>query len=328
MRRALYTAFICTVWMGCAQAGEVKIGVPEQHDAFVAALLESKDLKSAGVMLVETQLPPESDVLDATISGVLDVGLFPLTAFDRRQIKDLQRIYSVFTRPFVFKSGAEIFALEDTALGDAALADLRRANLFPLKFWNRGFSKIVARSPISAPRDFERLKVVVDTKETPSTGPTLISLGAQPTPPTSGYSVSWAMTKGLAEATVLDPQSDNSDWNDLAEVSGQLFSTDFEPNIGILAASNGYWDRLSEKERQAWKRAVDEASLASYNEMKTNDKVANHFKKIRPISIMEKDRQRLIFSYSSATPGIAKELRILEEARAKIEMSEAQKKKK
>jgi len=132
MRRAMYTAFVSIAWFGIAHAGEVRIGLPEQKDAFIAALLQSKDLKAAGIGLVETRFGSEGDALDATIKGAVDVGLFPLKAIDRRQIEGLQRIYSVFTRPFIFRSGDEIFATEDTALGDAALADLRQAKIVPL----------------------------------------------------------------------------------------------------------------------------------------------------------------------------------------------------
>jgi TRAP-type C4-dicarboxylate transport system substrate-binding protein len=330
MRLALCTAFLCALWSGIANAAEVKMGVPEFSDGFVRTLLESKDLKAAGISLVETRLRSEADILDATVNGTLDVSFVPLTAFDRRSIDSLQRIYSVFTRPFLFKSRDEIFATEDTALGDAALADLRRAGLFPLKFWNRGFSKIVARTPISSPSDFERLKVVVESKETAVAGSTLISLGAEPTPLLHGYSIAMAMNKGLAEATVVDPwyRYDDSYWKDLATFSGKLFSTDFEPIIGVFAASNAYWNGLSEREKQAWKRAVDEASLASYNEILGNETIAKDSSKIRPIPLMEKDRYRLIVNYSAAVPGVTNDLKVLEETRTKIEMSEAQKKKK
>jgi len=139
------------------------------------------------------------------------------------------------------------------------------------------------------------------------------------------------MTKGLAKATVVDPWSryDNSDWKDLAEVSGPLFSTDFEPIIGILAASNNYWNRLSESEKQAWKRAADEASVFSHAEIKMNEAVASsNYSKIRPISIGEKERYNLIYYYGSTEPRVTNDLRVIEEARSKIELSEAQKKKK
>jgi TRAP-type C4-dicarboxylate transport system substrate-binding protein len=314
------------MWLGVAHASEVKMGMPEQKDGFIGTLLESKDLKAAGISLIQRRFRTENDVLDATIEGTIDVGFFPLTAFDRRDIKGLQKIYSVFTRPFMFKSGDEIFTTEDSALGDAALADLRHAEIFPLKFWNRGFSKLVARNPISTPRDFERLKVVVASND--ATAPTLISLGAEPTQLAKGKSISAAMTKGLAEATVLEPWSryENSDWKDLAEVSGPLFSIDFEPIIGILAASNAYWSGLSEREKQVWRRAVDEATLSSYKEVNKNEAAARTFSKIKPISIMQKDRYRLIINYSLATPKVAYELKVMDEARTKTELGEAQKK--
>jgi hypothetical protein len=141
MRYPICAVVVALMWLGIAQASEVKMGMPQQGDAFTATLLASKDLKAAGISLVQTRFPTENEVLDATTEGAVDVGFFPLTALDRREIKGFQKIYSVFTRPFMFKSGDEIFNMEDSALGDAALADLRRAGIFPLKFWNRGFTE-------------------------------------------------------------------------------------------------------------------------------------------------------------------------------------------
>jgi hypothetical protein len=43
---------------------------------------------------------------------------------------------------------------------------------------------------------------------------------------------------------------------------------------------------------------------------------------------MQKDRYRLIINYSLATPKVAYELKVMDEARTKTELGEAQKKKK
>jgi TRAP-type C4-dicarboxylate transport system substrate-binding protein len=95
-----------------------------------------------------------------------------------------------------------------------------------------------------------------------------------------------------------------------------------------LAASNAYWSGLSEREKQVWRRAVDEATLSSYKEVNKNEAAARTFSKIKPISIMQKDRYRLIINYSLATPKVAYELKVMDEARTKTELGEAQKKKK
>lgn len=313
-----------------SHGGEVKIGTPEQKDIFIESLLASKDLKAAGISIVQTSFKREDDVFSATIAETLDVGFFPLSAIDRQNVPGLRKFYTAFTRPFFFRDGEEVFATQDTALGDAALADLRHTGIFPLKFWNRGFSKIVARNPISSARDFRRLKVAA-TRESTVTAPTLVSLGAEPTPLQDGDSVSDAFARGVVKATIVDPgaQGDGSDWNDLSEVHGQLFSTNFEPIIGVVAASEKYWTGLSEKERQAWKRAIEEASRASRDEIKSSELIANRYTKIRPIVLMDKDRRNLIANMSGNAEAskIKQDLLTVQEAKSKAMVAETIKKK-
>jgi TRAP-type C4-dicarboxylate transport system substrate-binding protein len=309
-------------------AGEVRLGIPQQKDAFIDSLLESKDLKAAGINLIVVRFPGDNNVLQATIDGSVEVGLFALSALDQIKIDESPRLYTTFTRPFFFQSGEEIFSIQNTALGDAILSDLRRANIFPLKFWNRGLSQIVSRYRISSVQDFQGLKVAAPAA--PSLN-TLVSLGAEPTQLEAGEPVLEAISHGLVEAAIWEPgaRNDSSRWrasqrNVFAGMQIQLFSTDFRPIVGVLSASNEYWSNLSERERQAWKLAVHEASRRSRNQINVSEQNTSRTSNIKFITLSDGVRQELIATMAEGQDAtqIERDRIIFEKAKSGLRVSE------
>jgi len=307
-----------------SKSAEVKLGLPlqQQRDAFFESLTNSTELQAAGIQIIATHYLNDKEVLDATTEGSIDVGLFALSAFDQVRFDGL-RLYTTFTRPFFFRNGADLFAIQDTALGDAVLSDLRRAQLFPLRFWNRGLSQIVARQPISSVQDFYRLKVV-DRKSDATNTSALESLGAETTFD-SEVSVSSTLSFGpVKKAAVLDPEEREG----LAGVRGQLYSTEFEPIVGILAASESYWKQLSERQKQAWKHALEDAAARSRDQIRTSELTARQQLKIQSVQLTSGKRREIIAIMSKALDGskIHKDLLTVEEARAQVSVGEQKKK--
>ena len=334
VRLGIGIALIGVTLSSPALARDVKVGVPEQKDDFIESLFSSKYLKSAGINLLPSQFLKEDEILSATIGGAVDVGFFALSAVDQIKLEQSPRLYTALTRAFFFKSGEEIFAVEDTAFGDAVLADLRRAKIFPLAFWNRGVSKIVAQMPITSPRDFQRLKVgeAAEKTEKIMSSPILVSLGAEPKRLAKGYSVSAAITEGVVAATVLDPKTryDASSWDDLTGIEGQLYLTDFQPIVGILSASEGFWNSLSESEKQAWRLAVNEATQHSRHEIMTSERDIGRTAKVRLVAPSDQNRLKLIGSMVNYKDGlkVKEDLLTVEQAKMLVQNGEDSKKKK
>jgi len=162
-------------------------------------------------------------------------------------------------------------------LGDAVLADIGRAGVFALKFWNRGLSQIVAKQPISSIEDIRGLRM--GTWSDAPASPFLAKLGADLIPVNS-TNMSAALANGTVEAAVLEPQNNEiSFWTNLNELKSQVYVTDFQPLVGVLVISPTYWSGLSEAEQQAWRRAVNDASKQSISQIQMTEtidrKVAN-----------------------------------------------------
>ncbi len=147
MSRRLSFALLCLLLSPCAQATELRIAYPSAYaeDVFIKSLLASKALSAAGLSVAAKKLDGEAEAMAAVKTGGADIGVFTLADEDLRKLKKAGDETSLLTRPFVFKSAAEVFLMQKSFLGDAAAADL--GAIRPVSSSKSGTTP----SPISSP---------------------------------------------------------------------------------------------------------------------------------------------------------------------------------
>jgi hypothetical protein len=85
----------------------------------------------------------------------------------------------------------------------------------------------------------------------------------------------------------------------LKDYGFQIYATDFQPNVGVLASSISYWNSLQEAEKAAWKTATNEATKRAINEI---DKREYPNRENRKISFVPANR-KLIMQFPSFASG-------------------------
>ena len=280
--RKLSLAFVCLLLSPCVQATELRLAYPSAYgdDVFITSLLSSQVLRDAGLSVAAKKLDGEAEAMNAVKSGAADIGVFTLADEDLRKLQKAGDETSLLTRPFVFKSAAEVFLMQKSFLGDAAAADLARSGLFPLKIWNHAITYFLTREPIRSAEDFSRLTVAAengapDVKILSAVGARAV--GAKPVMNDSKANES--MSSGGANA--LETQLGATTQEFAAKYDGKLYLTTGWPESGLLAASPGFWTKLSEAEKNAIKTAAAEARQASDRELITREE------KIRKIPNVE-----------------------------------------
>ncbi len=308
-------------------ATEIKLATAKAADAFVKSLQNSPSLEHAGIKVVVQRLPTDDAVLDAVLRGSADLGLFALDVLSKRKFDDQPRLYSVFTRPFFFESSDQIFRLEQTPLGDAVLADVARAGVLPLAYWNGGLSQIMAKRPLESVESFRGLIVASDSENwsrEDTAKPILNSLGAEPV---ATFNVAMEFSKANVGAAIWKPSDDgNAEWLDPKDYGFQIYATDFQPNVGILASSLPYWNSLQEKQKAAWKAATAEATKQAINEIDKREYPKRENKKI---SFVPANRKLIVQFGSSVSDSqhLLEDYKLLNEAKVFVSSHSDSKKK-
>jgi esterase/lipase superfamily enzyme/TRAP-type C4-dicarboxylate transport system substrate-binding protein len=239
-------------------AGEVRLAFPAAYadDVFVKTLLSSKSLANAGLTLASQKLETESDALRAIKTGAADLAVFTLAAEDLHALeKKSGDETSLLTRPFMFKSAAEVFLMQNSFIGDAAAVDASRSGLFPIKLWNHSITYFLTREPIRSSDDFSRLTVAAengapDVKVLSAVGAKMLDFKPDMMGPDSRMN---------ALETQLGPTTEAF----AAKFGSKLYLTTGWPETGLLAASPDFWLKLSELQKSALKTAAGQARQAA-----------------------------------------------------------------
>jgi Bacterial extracellular solute-binding protein, family 7 len=269
---------------GPAYARDVRLATAVPSDSFLLSLEGS--LERNGIKSIVQSTAKDDDVLDAILNGSADAGLFTLGALARRKFDDKPRLFSALTRPFVFHSSDQIFKIEQSPLGDAILADIARAGIVPLDYWNRGLSQIIAKQPLISIENFRGLTIgssSTDLLKENGTNSILISLGAKPRPSSDAIG---DFRKGNLEAAVWEPLTYDGKyppWN--IENFEKVYATDFQPIVGIVASSKSYWEGLREADKLVWKQALREAEGMTFKKIKENDYVTQQAGRISVVAL-------------------------------------------
>jgi TRAP-type C4-dicarboxylate transport system substrate-binding protein/pimeloyl-ACP methyl ester carboxylesterase len=262
LRPSLFLALLCL--SPAALAGEVRIAVPKSYleDTFLKSLRTSKALAEIGVTISPLPKDDSSAAQAAVTSGAADLGVFTLVERDQRALEKAGPEASLLTRPFLFKSAKEVSLMQNSFLGEAAMADASRTGLFPLKFWNHGVTYLLTKAPIRTEADLQNLTLAANPS---SPGfKSLSSLGAS----MSDVSPHGAMTSMMGGKVGGFETSLDKATQDFAEgYGGKLYLTTAWPQTGVLAAAPKYWRDRSEAEKNTWKDALATAAMAAEAEI-------------------------------------------------------------
>jgi len=248
----------CLLSSSSLYAGEVRLAFPTAYadDVFIKTLLSSKSLANAGLSLAPQKLETESDALRAIKTGAADLAVFTLAAEDLHALeKKSGDETSLLTRPFMFKSAAEVFLMQNSFIGDAAAADASRSGLFPIKLWNHSITYFLTREPIRSSDDFKRLTVAAengapDVKVLSAVGAKMLDFKPNMMGPDSRMNALETQLGATTEAFA-------------AKFGSKLYLTTGWPETGLLAASPDFWLKLSEVQKAALKTAAGQARQAA-----------------------------------------------------------------
>jgi len=142
------------------------------------------------------------------------------------------------------------------------------------------------------------------------------------------------MSHGAVKATVWEPWThyQGAEWraslkDDFAGNQVYLYLTDFQPLVGVLSSAEKYWDGLTERERQAWKRATHEASRQSRNQISASEQIVSNTSKVKLVTPSDKERAQLTVA-ASPDPKIKQDLQAFEEIKSQLRLAEESVKKK
>ena len=110
--RRLHFILACLLASSSLHAAEVRLAFPAAYaeDVFVKSLLTNKTLTDAGLTLAPQKLATEAEALRAAKTGAAELAVFTLAAEDLHALeKKSGDETSLLTRPFMFKSAAEVF---------------------------------------------------------------------------------------------------------------------------------------------------------------------------------------------------------------------------
>ncbi len=251
----LVVAFVllsfCLSFDRCS-ASEVRISFPAAYadDAFINSLLSSKVLAEAGLKLIPQKLGAEPEAMQALKTGATDLGVFTLTDADFRAVEQGGSERSLLTRPFMFKSAAEVFLMQRSFIGDAAASAASRSGLFPLNLWNHAITYLLTEQPIQTAADFDRLTIAARNGSPDALFHVLgaKTLGAMPSEP------------GAMNALQTHCGIEAHEF--ATRYGGKLYLTTGWPETGLLAATPGFWLKLSEAEKNALQTAAEQAREA------------------------------------------------------------------
>jgi TRAP-type C4-dicarboxylate transport system substrate-binding protein len=314
LRGALLSGFAWPLFASAyALASEVKVVTTTPTDIFPLSLQHSPALEATDTKVVVEASSNEDDVLNAVLNGSADVGLFSLSVLSNRKFDEQPTLFSVFTRPFVFNSSEQIYRLEDTPLGDAALADVARIGVSPLGYWNRGLTQILAKQPLTSPKDFQGITIGANwtaTLKDSGARPILMDLGANPKP-TANLIAEFA--SGAIGGTIWEPlNGGKSNLLEFQHLPFQTFATKFQPIVGVVAASTAYWNSLSTAQKTAWDEAIKEANNRSLIEIRESDFLNSKYSKTVALN---REQIQLVSNALPDKEQFAKDYKLLSEAK-------------
>ncbi|MCW2273723.1 alpha/beta hydrolase [Rhodoblastus acidophilus] len=288
LRQSFLVALLCL--SSGAVAGDVRIAIPKSYleDAFLKSLRASKALSEIGVIIAPLPKDDSNGALAAVMSGAAELGVFTLAERDQHALEKAGPEASLLTRPFLFKSAKEVSLMQNSFLGEAAMADASRTGLFPLKLWNHSVTYLLTKTPVRTEADLQTLTLAANAAAPGFTS--LSSLGAS----MAGVSPHDAMSSSMGgKVGGFETSLDRATQAFADRYDGKLFLTTAWPQTGVLAAAPNYWRDRSEAEKNAWKSALATAAIAAEAEIAAREEAIRKHPNIEPTVLDSAAQMRL-----------------------------------
>lgn len=204
-----------------------------------------------------------------TLEG-LQMGTIHCTSVSTGPIAAFVPQFDVFDLPFLFKDKATAFKVADGPIGKELLDKLPAVGMIGFNYWENGFRHVTNnKREIKTLEDIKGLKI--RTLESKIHVDTWKQLGANPTP------MSFSQLYTALEQGVVDGQENpfgNVVSNKFNEVQKYLTTTGHVYNASPFLLSKKFYDGLTDKEKEAVKKAAKEAQEFQRRENDKEDTVS------------------------------------------------------
>ncbi len=164
--------------------------------------------------------------------------------------------FSMLDVPFLFRDFAHVDKVLDGDIGRSLLADLDRAHLKGLAFWENGFRNLTnSRRPVRQPADVKDIKL--RTMENKVHIEAWRSLGAAPTP------MAWGEVYGALQGHVIDGQENPIaviHSTKLNEVQKYLTLTRHVYSPALIVIGSGRWKEIPKADQELMQKVALEVA--------------------------------------------------------------------
>ena len=226
-----------------------------------------------------------------TLEG-LQMGTIHCTSVSTGPIAAFVPQFDVFDLPFLFKDKATAFKVADGPIGQELLDKLPAVGMIGFNYWENGFRHLTNnKREVKTAADIKGLKI--RTLESKIHVDTWKQLGANPTP------MSFSQLYTALEQGVVDGQENpfgNVVANKFNEVQKYLTTTGHVYNASPFLVSKKFYDGLTDKEKEAVKKAAKEAQAfqRAANDKEDQDSVAELTKRGMKITALNPGEQQKI----------------------------------
>ncbi|MDQ0503367.1 TRAP transporter substrate-binding protein [Xanthobacter agilis] len=191
------------------------------------------------------------------------------------------RAFEVFDLPYVFPDKAALRRVTDGPVGKALLAKLEPKGIKGLAYWDNGFKIMTANTPIAMPKDFQGLKMRIQSSKVLEAQ--FRAIGALPQ--VMAFSeVYQAMQTGVVDG------SENTPSNIYTQKHYEVQKYGLETNHGYIGyaviVNKAFWDGLPADTRAQLEKAMAEATVyANSIAQSENDEALEAMKKSGKIQL-------------------------------------------
>ena len=245
-----------------------------------------------------------------TLEG-LQMGTIHCTSVSTGPIAAFVPQFDVFDLPFLFKDKATAFKVVDGPIGQELLNKLPAVGMIGFNYWENGFRHLTNnKREVKTAEDIKGLKI--RTLESKIHVDTWKQLGANPTP------MSFSQLYTALEQGVVDGQENpfgNVVSNKFNEVQKYLTTTGHVYNASPFLLSKKFYDGLTDKEKEAVKKAATEAQAfqRAANDKEDQDSVGTLTQRGMKITALNPGEQQKVVAslkpvYDKYAEALGKEL--------------------
>ena len=245
-----------------------------------------------------------------TLEG-LQMGTIHCTSVSTGPIAAFVPQFDVFDLPFLFKDKATAFKVVDGPIGQELLNKLPAVGMIGFNYWENGFRHLTNnKREVKTAEDIKGLKI--RTLESKIHVDTWKQLGANPTP------MSFSQLYTALEQGVVDGQENpfgNVVSNKFNEVQKYLTTTGHVYNASPFLLSKKFYDGLTDKEKEAVKKAAKEAQAfqRAANDKEDQDSVGTLTQRGMKITALNPGEQQKVVAslkpvYDKYAEALGKEL--------------------